>query len=650
MLNSSKKIISRLKSFRNKLILLLIVLCIFISCTTETGSWYTTSSQNAFLSRDTITQNIKPLKHEIINYTFEESKSSQNSGRSIKVYLKESLSTEEWSEIEKNIQEKYNTTIVENRSNNTVVDPSFIKITSMGQIILGVVISLSNVANTSSLGVFGPLLIISSLGTMSLGYYNNYSIESRTRDEITTKESTATDISIKTNTKNFSNRNASGVTVYYDGFKNVKTDESGCATIPLPDNKTLSYDDLSNLYDSNPYSKLVKSSIAEEFKKLVLSKCKVSNEYITIRTSESTSTVRTVNNASKSVSYKAYTLLNSYFESAVFEFIDKYVNSQMVKVVIDRKTKDDNDTPLGDSYISSTSLEKEKVIGQYFTGTLAAYAYNDIKRYLTNKEEIVDDGDEYFILPDSVLTIKNDHTDYRNQSTKFLFPIKDRNMKLSASEIDTTDIYKIDLVFNKFPLTSQINEKYKEIVKNYVKKYKSETQYTIAFSNLPLRNDQDISDESYEVSIYTLTNEAYRKAVIDFTNDEIVSKIMPLYFSIKDELSRVPIKNVNLQIESDSPNRKKLVDRYFTKNLYEISLSVIPEYLSGKQEIYTGLGEIKIDLFRPTYILIDSSHPDYLYYSGNLRLGKEEKKTLYLVKIGTIVNLNPGEKTPGRIE
>jgi hypothetical protein len=649
------------RSMKKWFIICIVINVILLSCTTlkQEGTWDTVSKKE--IPIEVAAEREKSSKTFLTNYTkysFNENIIIPPAGQIIQVQLNQTKKAESWSEIAKIKTTKYQ--IEENQEKIDIYNNYKNNIFGgIGGVLF--FISPSLLSDALQLEEWGDAKYLAyglfyGLGTLCvLGAFLPPDLEQvKSNQTVTTYDYKDEEYTTTTpiTTSYDDNSPAQQVKVYYNDYEYALTNNNGIAEIPISKDKILRISDLETAYYNHPYSKLVNSNYAEEFKNLVIKNYKKNQAILKIETRENSTNTVKITNASKTISYNYYSITEESFRAALQQFVDKYINNNLIEYSISKIIAlPNNDTLSSPTTIASNIKNTESLVTPYFSGQLASAAQNCISnKIVTADEQRVKNylNDRFYFIPGSDIVIKSYHPSYPNYYCVYQINTKANTISVREKGLEVFETNNLKDVFLQIPLAKQIMPDYIGTFFELLNMYPITTKINIKQVNASLNSYT--SGEQYSITSYSLSRESFNYALQDFINQEILPRIKPLYFSVKDELTRVPIANVHLTFVTDSPKKEALADRYFKGELKDNALNYIPDYLVGINDFFSGLSELDFQLYTPTIINIQSSHPDYYYFEGKMNIDKEDKKTLLLIKIGSIITVNPGEKNSGRIE
>ena len=169
----------------------------------------------------------------------------------------------------------------------------------------------------------------------------------------------------------------------------------------------------------------------------------------------------------------------------------------------------------------------------------------------------------------------------------------------------------------------------------------------------PLTNREEIINDSklFEVRGYHLSDDTIYSAVKNFVDKEINSSIRNLEFSVKDAITYFPIDGTNFEIQTESPSKSNLAERYFKDKLKTYAERLIIDYLQGNVVIRNCPSELNFKVYTPSKINLTVVHPDYNFVKGEISAEKGDlKKVVYMLDKGQKIRIESAGDEKGRIE
>lgn len=176
--------------------------------------------------------------------------------------------------------------------------------------------------------------------------------------------------------------------------------------------------------------------------------------------------------------------------------------------------------------------------------------------------------------------------------------------------------------------------------------FSMETNEKSAQQNMTIEN----AHEGFYFTGRELSDEAIYRIVDRFVDEQINSSIKNLGISIKNILTRFPITNSNIVLESNSPSKSDLAGRYFTGELKEFAERNIHDYLIGTISRENLPDSFSFPIYTPSNIFIEVTNENYIFVSGQFEVRRNTNKTVYMVDVGDKVRLESSQNISGKIE
>jgi len=168
----------------------------------------------------------------------------------------------------------------------------------------------------------------------------------------------------------------------------------------------------------------------------------------------------------------------------------------------------------------------------------------------------------------------------------------------------------------------------------------------------PSSSLEEIENDSKRIVLrgYNLEDEAIYRAVKDFVNRKINPKIKTLEFSVNDITTHIPIDGSTFTIKTQVPSKSSLTEEFFSEKIKNYAENCIKDYLTGTTKVEDVDRIVRFDVYAPSEILVEVTHPDYKFVSGDIPIYDNMEKTVYMVDKGTKVRVEEESKQAGRIE
>ncbi len=207
----------------------------------------------------------------------------------------------------------------------------------------------------------------------------------------------------------------------------------------------------------------------------------------------------------------------------------------------------------------------------------------------------------------------------------------------------------------KIPLVQQMKPKTRNLLEDELLENLSATKIKINMETRekPSGNIDIIKNDSgrFRFGGYQLTNNAIYDIVRNFVDEEINSSIKSLTFEIKDTITHFPINGSNFNFQTNTPSKSELAGEYFTRGLKNYAERHILDYLRGNTRVEDSPDIVTFNVYSPSKISLEVTHPDYNYVSGDLSIrGRDLEKTVYMVDKGEKIRVEPEGDRRGRIE
>lgn len=162
----------------------------------------------------------------------------------------------------------------------------------------------------------------------------------------------------------------------------------------------------------------------------------------------------------------------------------------------------------------------------------------------------------------------------------------------------------------------------------------------------------EIENDSKKVLLkgYYLSDEAVYKVVREFVDSKINSRIKILELSVQDIITHVPIDGSNFKIETEAPSKSYLAGEFFTGKIKNYVESYIKNYITRDTLIENCDRIVRFNVYAPSRIFLEVTHPDYKFVSGEIFVNDNMKKIVYMLDKGTKIRVEEESKQGGRIE
>jgi hypothetical protein len=152
------------------------------------------------------------------------------------------------------------------------------------------------------------------------------------------------------------------------------------------------------------------------------------------------------------------------------------------------------------------------------------------------------------------------------------------------------------------------------------------------------------------VPVYSIEDRIIFSEVVNFVKKNINTELKNLELIVKDDVTRIPINNYNLEFQTDAPNKKELVERYFSGKLSDYAIDYVEDYLINKG-ILTNLNfKTNLKVYSPSNFIVELTHPSYNFLKGIIQINGETNKTAYMIDKGTKIVIGKDQSSVGRIE